>query len=157
MRRRAFFEVKTAGGLPELVSDRALQGSESNTRGDISVGLSAGLNGQRLGTVKKVWFGQIIRTRRRQLGLTQKRVAERIKTAKNYPSFLESGQRGDSQLAWARGRSPSALGCRVDAECVSLEGASICTVGGLFTAAVNIANSVNITNLLQRVTRPFAS
>ncbi len=38
-------------------------------------------------------FGQVIRDRRRQLGLTQHEVARRIKTSTPYVGHLESGKR----------------------------------------------------------------
>ena len=47
-------------------------------------------------------FGEVIRSRRRKLGLTQDEVASRIKTSKPYVAHLESGNRHPSDKIVAR-------------------------------------------------------
>ena len=47
-------------------------------------------------------FGEVIRTRRRELNLTQAEVASRIKTSTSYVGLLESGRRHPSNLIVTR-------------------------------------------------------
>src|SRR5579863_1522159 len=47
-------------------------------------------------------FGQVVRERRRQLDLTQKEVAQRIKTSTPYVGHLESGKRRPSDKTLSR-------------------------------------------------------
>ena len=60
------------------------------------------LRGEHLATSNIVRLGEIIRKRRRQLELTQKEVATRIKTSKTYVGYLESGKRRPTETTIAR-------------------------------------------------------
>ena len=51
---------------------------------------------------KEPSFGEVIRTRRRELDLTQEEVASRIKTSTSYVGNLESGKRHPSHLIVTR-------------------------------------------------------
>ena len=51
---------------------------------------------------KERTFGQVIRERRRQLDLTQQRVAHRIRTSTLYVGYLESGKRHPSDQVLGR-------------------------------------------------------
>jgi len=55
-----------------------------------------------MATVKERTFGQVIRERRRQLGLTQQKVAEKIEASTPYVGHLEAGKRHPSDKIVAR-------------------------------------------------------